>query len=283
MINKGDIILAPMAGVTDRAFREIARDFYCDYAYTEMVSIMALHYDNAKTWVLLDNYADEENLAVQLFGHSPDIMAEAALRLKEGGAKHIDINMGCPTPKIVKNGDGCALMENIALAADLIDAAKQSGLPVSIKIRKGRTEGSVNAADFVKMAYAHGVSHVALHSRTGSQGYSGKADIDFIGQIARAADIPIVGNGDVRTHEDYRAMLAAGAHAVMVGRATLGKPWLLGEIAGREYSCEQKLSAIESHYNKLIQYKGDHIGELEWRKHKLWYNKTMHNIEQRNA
>ena len=225
----GKLALAPMAGVTDLAFRHICREHGAALTVTEMVSAKALCYKDKKTPRLLELGADEHPAAAQIFGHEPDTMAEGAkLALEKSGCDIIDINMGCPAPKIVNNGDGSALMKDPELASKVIAAVVNAvDVPVTVKFRKGWDEKSVNCVEFAKMAEQSGAAAITLHGRTRSQQYSGTADWDVIREVKQAVCIPVFANGDVAEPEDAVRILAhTGADGVMIGRGSLGEPWL---------------------------------------------------------
>ncbi len=246
-----------MAGITDRAFRETVRGIYCDYAFTEMISIMGIRYNNAKTLRYFDNVANEPNVGVQLFGYEPDALYDAckfALRL---GIKHIDLNMGCPAPKITRNHEGGALLKAPDVAEALIKAAVASGATVSVKTRLGYNTKCTEAINLCNIAKECGVTFVSLHGRTVSQGYRGTADYDAIAEVVRNVDLPVVGNGDIRTRDDYLRMMDTGAYAVMVGRGAMHAPWILGEVAGHTYDLGYKRAAAYTHIALLHKYKPD--------------------------
>jgi len=281
---KNNVILAPMAGVTDKPYRLICKDMGCGFAYTEMVSAKGLYYGSENTESLTD-IDDEENVALQIFGSDPYIMGEIAKRLNTSNAKTIDINMGCPTPKIVKNGDGSALMMHPDVAESVIKAVvKNSIKPVTIKIRKGWDDDHINAVEIAKMAESCGVKAVAIHGRTREQFYSGHADWDIIKKVKDNLKIPVIGNGDIFTPEDAKRMIdETGCDAVMVGRGAEGNPWIFkrivhylntGEILP-EPTVSEKIDMILKHLDMMIDYKGEHVGILEMRKHIAWYLKGI--------
>lgn len=226
---KGRVVLAPMAGVTDFAFRGVCRSLGAALTVTEMVSARALVYRDKKTLSLLAIPAEERPAAVQIFGHEPEIMAEAAaLALELSGADILDINMGCPVGKIVKAGDGSALMRDPQLAGRIVEAAAAAvAAPVTVKFRKGWDKGSVNAVEFAKICAQAGASALAVHGRTRAQMYEGKADWDIIRQVRQAVDIPVAANGDIFTPQDAVHILRyTGCELAMVGRGAFGNPWL---------------------------------------------------------
>ena len=282
---ENNVILAPMAGVTDKAFRIITKPFGPALMYTEMVSGKGLLYNSKKTEALLSAEKFEKPLAVQLFGHEPDVLSHIANSALKSGASIIDINMGCPAPKIVNNGDGCALMKSPKLAGDIIKAVCQStNVPVTVKFRAGWDEGSINAVEFAKTAEENGAAAVTVHGRTREQFYSGKSDKNIIAAVKAAVKIPVIGNGDITDGKTAADMLkATHCDAVMIGRAAQGNPWIFKEIlhyikTGDTLpppTIRERLDIALLHFDLLLKFKGEKRGVLEGRKHMSWYFKGV--------
>lgn len=282
---ESNILLAPMAGVTDKAFRMIVKPFGPALMYTEMVSGKGLFYKSKKTADLLTADESEKPVAVQMFGHDADIMAEIANSALEYGAAVIDINMGCPAPKIVNNGDGCALMKSPETAAKVISAVcRAAGVPVTVKFRAGWDDKSINAVEFAKIAEQSGASAVTVHGRTREQFYSGTADLDIIKAVKAAVKIPVIGNGDIIGGGSAAHMLEyTGCDGIMVGRAAEGNPWIFKEISAYlkdgtvipPPDLDERREVALKHLGLLVEFKGEHRGVLEGRKHMAWYFKGV--------
>lgn len=282
---KNNIILAPMAGVTDKAFRLITKPFGPALMYTEMVSGKGLLYKNKRTEVLLEVLNFEKPTAAQIFGHEPEVMSEIAERSLEFGADMIDINMGCPAPKIVNNGDGSALMKNPELAGKIISAVRKSvNCPMSVKFRMGWDDDSINAVEFAKTAENNGADAITIHGRTRAQFYSGKANLEIIKKVKEAVKIPVIGNGDVHDGKSAKYMLDyTGCDGIMIGRAAQGNPWLFSSVLHylktddelAPPTLEERSDIAEKHLRLLVKFKGEHRGVLEGRKHMAWYFKGL--------
>ncbi len=277
--------LAPMAGVGDRAFREICRSFGAAFTVGEMASAKGLMYNDKKTEQLLCLGEGEHPGAVQLFGDDPGFLADAARRAAEFGPDWIDLNMGCPAPKIAGNGGGSALMKNPKLAGEIIRAVVQAvDLPVTVKFRKGWDAGSVNAVEFAKMCEANGAAALTIHGRTREQMYAPSADWEIIAAVKQAVHIPVIGNGDVVDAESCAALYRkTGCDLAMVGRGALGRPWVFGQIAAYldtgvcppEPDLPQRMQVLLRHARLACQYKGEYIAMREMRRHSFAYMKGI--------
>jgi len=275
-----------MAGVTDLPFRLLCKQYGADVVFTEMVSAKAIHYGDKKTISLIKTNDAEHPLVVQIFGKEPEIMAEAAVFLEKQGVKAIDINMGCPATKIVKNGEGSALMQNPKLAEKIMKAVVNAvNLPVSIKIRSGWDSDRITAVDIAKIAEAEGIKAVTVHGRTKMQAYSGTSDKKIIRMVKKSVNIPVIGNGDIYTPQDAVSMFKeTGCDSIMVARGALGNPFIFKHIKEKLnnkqetiVSNSEKKDTIIKHLSMLLDEKGPKIGILEFRKHLAWYIKGMKN------
>lgn len=278
------LFLAPMAGTTDLAFRLLCRREGCELAYTEMVSAKALSFDNQKTKTLLEIDEREGLAAVQLFGSDPELLAEMAEKIDNPRIAFFDVNMGCPVPKIVNNGEGSALMRQPDLVGAIVAAmTKRLKKPVTVKIRKGVDKEHVNAVEIAKIAEAAGAAAIAVHGRTAKQYYSGQADWEIIRQVKAAVRIPVIGNGDIFSGQAAVQMLEqTGCDGIMVARGAEGNPWIFAEItkalAGEPYQAPtlaERQAMILEHLQLAIDQKGEFAGMQEMKKHLLWYTKGL--------
>lgn len=280
-----NIILAPMAGVSDLPFRLLCREQGAGLVCMEMVSAKAIYYNNRNTESLMEIHPEELPVSLQLFGSDPVIISEMAKRIEDRPFAMLDINMGCPVPKVVNNGEGSALMKNPKLVEEILSSlVKAIKKPVTVKIRKGFDDSHVNAVEIAKIAESCGVAAVAVHGRTREQYYSGHADWDIIARVKDAVKIPVIGNGDVDSPQAAEALLEqTGCDGVMIGRAAQGNPWIFREVTGYLETGElverpdnqEKKETILRHAALQLQYKGEYTGVREMRKHLSWYTVGM--------
>lgn len=281
----GKAALAPMAGVADRAFRELCMNFGAAYCIGEMASAKGLMMNDKKTAELLEVAPSEMPMAIQLFGYEPETIAQAAAVAAQFKPTAIDINMGCPAPKIANNHSGSALMKTPELCGRIVEAAvKAVDIPVTVKIRKGWDNNIVTAVEVAKICEAAGASLITVHGRTREQMYAPPADWDIIAQVKKAVSIPVIGNGDIYSAHDAMMMLEqTGCDMVMVGRGALGNPWIFREI-NSQYEQErptphaglfERMTVMHRHIEKLCEYKGERVGMREARKHTAWYMRGL--------
>ncbi|WP_294904579.1 tRNA dihydrouridine synthase DusB [uncultured Eubacterium sp.] len=276
--------LAPMAGIADLAFRELCVQYGAAYTVSEMVSSKGLTMGDKKSAQLL-TLGNDKPAGAQIFGDDPEIMAKAAVKCLDFNPDIIDINMGCPAPKIAMNGGGASLMKKPELAYEITKAVVQAvDIPVTVKIRKGWDEESVNAVEMAELAEKAGASAVAVHGRTRQQMYSGSVDFDIIAQVKKAVGIPVIANGDIKDEQSAAIMLEkTNADAIMIGRGALGNPWVFSKINAYldecrvlpEPSVTQKMAVMLKHIQKIIEYKGEYTAIREARHHAAYYTKGM--------
>ena len=278
---ENNLVLGPMAGVTDLPFRLLCKEQGAGLLCMEMVSAKGIYYNNKNTEQLLAIDEREHSVSLQLFGSDPEIMSEMAKKIEERPFDILDINMGCPVPKVVNNGDGSALMKNPVLAGKIIEkTARAIKKPVTVKIRKGFDDAHINAVEMAKVAEASGAAAIAVHGRTREQYYSGRADWDIIRQVKEAVKIPVIGNGDILTPEDaIRIEEQTGCDGFMIARGAQGNPWIFAQIlhyfkTGEHLpkpTAEEMVQMMLRHAKMQLAFKGDYTGIREIRKHAAWY------------
>lgn len=276
---KNNIFLAPMAGITDLAFRIICKEYGAGLTYTEMISSKGLYYNDEKTKLLTKIDENERPVAIQIFGSDADIMASVAEKVSKN-ADIIDINMGCPAPKVTKNDDGSKLMLNPELIDEITKKVVQaSSVPVTIKIRKGWDDNHINATTIAKIAEKNNISAITVHGRTREQFYSGNADLDIIKEVKEAVNIPVIGNGDITSWESANKMFEyTKCDAIMIGRGAIGNPWIFKNIlekTNEKPTPSEIYDVIEKHYNLLTELKGEYVAVREMRKHISYYIKGI--------
>ncbi len=282
---KNGICLAPMAGVADRAFRELCVDFGAGYTVTEMVSAKGFTMGDKKSSELLRLGENEDPAAAQIFGDDPEILAQAAVKCLEFNPKVIDINMGCPAPKVAMNGGGASLMKKPELVGEIVKAVSQAvDIPVTVKIRKGWDDDSVNAVEIAQIAEKNGVAAITVHGRTRMQMYSGTVDYGIIADVKKAVSVPVIGNGDIRDEQSAAIMLEkTNCDAIMIGRGALGNPWIFRRLNAYLSECRvlsetgvsEKMLVMLRHIKKLIEYKGEYTAMREARHHAAYYTKGL--------
>ena len=280
------IILAPMAGITDLPFRILCKEQGADVMVTEMISAKALFYGNKNTLPLMQTEEEEKPIGVQIFGSEPELMGEMAHKIEDKGFSYIDINMGCPAPKISSNGSGSALMKNPRLCGEIVKAVTAvTDIPVTVKIRKGWDDDSVNAVEVAKICESAGAAAITVHGRTRQQYYKPPVDYDIIRAVRESVSVPVIANGDIDSAERAKEVMdITGCDLVMIGRATLGNPWIFSQINAylenpnvkiHTPDLEERLGVMIEHIGKMVEYKGEHMAMLQARKLVVGYFKGM--------
>lgn len=282
---KNRIFLAPMAGIADRAFRELCINYGAGYTVTEMVSSKGLTMGDKKSAQLLTLGETEKPAGAQIFGDEPETMAQAAIKCLEFKPAVIDINMGCPAPKVAMNGGGASLMKSPLLAGEIVRAVSNAvDIPVTVKIRKGWDDESVNAVELAQIAEKNGAAAIAIHGRTRAQMYSGKVDYDIIARVKQAVSIPVIANGDITDEQSAAIMVdKTNCDAIMIGRGALGNPWIFRRINAYFNECRvlpdvstrEKMAVMLKHIKTLIDYKGEYTAMREARHHAAYYTKGL--------
>jgi nifR3 family TIM-barrel protein len=268
-----NMFLAPMAGVTDVGFRKLAKEFGAGLTYTEMISAKGLLFNNLKTSLYLITAENEIPKAVQIFGSDKNVIARVVQDPLLNKFDIIDLNMGCPAPKIVKNGEGCALMKNERLAFSIInECVKFANRPVTVKFRTGFDQVNINAVSFAKMCEEAGASAITVHGRTREQMYSGTVDYDAIAKVKASVNIPVIGNGDIIDEKSLQKMKDTKVDAFMIGRGALGRPWIFSELCGSKPKVD-RIQTVKSHIDELKKHYREKWITLHMRKHFLWYLK----------
>lgn len=282
---ENNLILAPIAGVSDLPFRSIVKSFGCGLVVSELISSEGLVRDSEKTRRYLSHGLNEKPISIQVFGHHPDPMARAAALAEREGADFIDINFGCPVPKVTRSGAGAGVMKDPDRARAIMEAmVKSVGIPVTMKMRIGMDEKTLYAVDLARMAEDSGIAAITVHGRTVSQGFSGKADWDWIRKVKEAVRIPVIGNGDIVSPRDGEKMLSeTGCDGIMIGRGAFGNPWIFQEI--RNYlengtlipdpPVEEIRNILSRHFNLMIDFYGERHGTVLMRKHACWYTRGL--------
>ncbi|MEG2198959.1 MAG: tRNA dihydrouridine synthase DusB [Anaerovorax sp.] len=286
VVLENPFFLAPLAGITDAPFRRICKEEGASLVYSEMISGKGLYYNDKNTERLLKLYDDEKPVAFQIFGSEPEIMAHTAKTLAGRENCILDINMGCPVPKVVKNGEGSALLKNMDLIYEIVKkTVENAGKPVTAKIRIGWDEKSVNAVEVAKAIEAAGADAIAVHGRTREQYYSGKAQWSVIGQVKKAVNIPVIGNGDVFKGQDALDLMdQTGCDFVMIARGAMGNPWIFREALAlwkgnprpEPIALQEKLTTVNRQFDMVLEEKGEYAAVREMRKHIGWYLKGVH-------